>query len=154
MSTKATIAHGPTFHLYHEVFDDRFVYLELDGARFEASPDRVMVPIPVHVWEHVRRFPGIDLSLADATDDELRADVEAYVDERIARFEAAETDRERAFAGAFGALGYGPVEAPREEQVARGMEERRRRRDYERGVRAAVERLGSGGRPGSDDAGA
>ncbi|MGB3545189.1 hypothetical protein [Rubrivirga sp.] len=44
MSTKATVAHGPSFHLYHEVFDDRYVYLELDGAHFVASYDRVMVP--------------------------------------------------------------------------------------------------------------
>ena len=141
MSTKATIAHGPTFHLYHEVFDDRYVYLELDGAQFEASYDRVMVPIPVHVWEHVRRFPGIDLSLADATDDELRADVEAYVDERIARYEAAATDQQRAFANVIGSLGYGPADAPREEQVALGLKEREHRRKYERQVRAAIERL-------------
>ena len=157
MSTKATIARGPTFHLYHGVFDDESVYLELDGARFEASPDRVVVPIPVHAWEHARRFPGVDLSLADAADDELRADVEAYVDDRIVQYGAAETDRDRAFLAVVGSLVYGPADAPREEQVARGMEERRRRRDYERGVRAAVERLGSGGRPspgerpGSDD---
>ena len=91
--------------------------------------------------EHVRRFSGVDLSLADATDDELRADVEAYVDERIARYEAAKNDRERAFASVLGSLGYGPADAPREEQVAQGMEERTRRRAYEREVRAAIERL-------------
>lgn len=146
MSTKATIAHGPSFHLYHEVFDDRYVYLRLDGAHFEASYDRVTVPIPVHVWEHVRQFPGIDLSLADATDDELRADAEAYVDERIARYEAAETDQQRALANLVGSLGYGPADAPREEQVALGIEDAERRRTYQREVRAAIERL----RPGSD----
>lgn len=110
-----------------------------------------MVPVPVHVWEHVRRFPGVDLSLADATDDELRADVEAYVDERIVQYGSAETDRDRAFLAVVGSLVYGPADAPREEQVARGLESRRRRRDYERGVRAAVERLRSGGRSGSDE---
>ncbi|MDT0631424.1 hypothetical protein [Rubrivirga litoralis] len=145
MSTKATITYGPTFHLYHEVFDDRFVYLELDGAQFEASYDRVMVPIPVHVWEHVRRFPGVDLSLADATDDELRADVEAYVDERAARYAKAETERGRALAGLLGSLTYGSAADPREEQIARGIEDAERRRAYQREVRAAIGRLGSDG---------
>ena len=76
------------------------------------------MPVPVHIWEHARRHPGIDLSLADATDDELRAEVEAYVDERIARYEAATNDRERAFASVIGSIGYGPADAPREEQAA------------------------------------
>ena len=67
MSTKATIAHGPAFHLYHEIGDDHYVYLELEGVPFHAAYDRVVVPVPVHVWEHVRRFSGVDLSLADAT---------------------------------------------------------------------------------------
>lgn len=30
MSTKATIAYGQTFHCYHEVLDDDYVYLEND----------------------------------------------------------------------------------------------------------------------------
>ncbi|OZC01470.1 hypothetical protein [Rubricoccus marinus] len=141
MSTKATIAHGPTFHLYHEIGDDRYVYLEVEGVPFQASYDRVVVPVPVHVWEHARQFSGVDLSLADATDDELRAEVEAYVDERIARYEAATNDRERAFASVIGSIGYGPADAPREEQVAHGMEGRLRRRAYEREVRAAIEQL-------------
>ncbi len=37
MSTKSTLTHGPTFHLYNEVFDERTVYLELEGVPFEAS---------------------------------------------------------------------------------------------------------------------
>lgn len=150
MSTKATIAHGPTFHFYHEIGDDRYVYLEVEGVPFQASYDRVVVPVPVHVWEHARRHSGVDLSLADATDDELRAEVEAYVDERIARYEAATNDRERAFASVIGSIGYGPADAPREEQVAQGMERRLRRRAYQREVRAAIERL-DGGEPITED---
>jgi hypothetical protein len=37
MSTKSAIAHGRNFHLYHEPFDEDYVYLELEGAKFEAS---------------------------------------------------------------------------------------------------------------------
>ena len=86
MSTKATIAYGPNFHLYHEALDEDYVYLELEGVHFEASYQRVMVPIPVHIWEIIRRYPGIDLSFVDQTDGELRRYVEGEVDERIARY--------------------------------------------------------------------
>jgi len=76
MSTKITIAHGRNFHLYHEALDEDYVYLELEGTKFEASYNRVMVPIPVHVWEVIRRYPGIDLKYADRTDAEIRRYVE------------------------------------------------------------------------------
>ena len=49
MSTKITIAHGRNFHLYQEALDEDHVHLELEGIKFEASYNRVMVPIPVHV---------------------------------------------------------------------------------------------------------
>ena len=58
--------------------------------------------------------------------------------------EAATNDRERAFASVVGSIGYGPADAPPEEQVAQGMEGRLRRRTYEREVRAAIERLNEG----------
>lgn len=32
MSTKSTIAHGPTFHLYNDLGDERYVYLELESV--------------------------------------------------------------------------------------------------------------------------
>ncbi len=37
MSTKATVAYGPNFHLYKEVLSENFIYLELEGVSFEAS---------------------------------------------------------------------------------------------------------------------
>ena len=68
MSTKSTIAYGSTFHLYHEALDENHVYLELEQVEFEASYNRVMVPIPVHIWEVIRQYPGIDLSWAEKSD--------------------------------------------------------------------------------------
>jgi hypothetical protein len=41
MSTKSTIAYGRNFHLYHEALDEDYVYLELEGTKFEASYNRV-----------------------------------------------------------------------------------------------------------------
>ena len=89
MSTKATIAYGPNFHLYHEVLDEDYVYLELEGVQFEASYNRVLVPIPIHIWEVIRQYPGIDLAFADKTADEIRGYVEQQVDERLTHYREA-----------------------------------------------------------------
>jgi hypothetical protein len=62
MCTKSTIAysHGPDFdfHFFHEVLDDDGVYLELAGAdvQYEAGPGRVLVRIPVEIWEVIRQL--------------------------------------------------------------------------------------------------
>lgn len=93
MSTKATIAHGPNFHLYHDLLDEDNVYLELEGTQFEAGYNRVMVPIPVHVWEVIRQYPGIDLEYVDKTDAELSQLVEHQVDDRIKKYEEADERR-------------------------------------------------------------
>ena len=50
MSIKSTIAHGPNFHLYHEAFDEDYVYLELAGTKFEASYDRRRSPVKTIKW--------------------------------------------------------------------------------------------------------
>ena len=62
MSTKSSIACGPNFHLYHEAFEQDAVYLELEQAFFEASPNKVTVAIPVVIWEVIRQHAGADLS--------------------------------------------------------------------------------------------
>ena len=141
MSTKSTIAHGPSFHLYHEVGDDRYVYLEVEGVPFLAFYDRVVVPVPVHVWEHARRFPGVDLSLADETDKEVRERVEGAVDGRAVAYEEAGTDQQRALADLLGSIPYGSASDPRDEQIARGVEYYGHRRDHKRQVREAIRRL-------------
>ena len=84
MSTKATIAHGPTFHFYHEVFDENHVYLRREHLQFEAGSDRLMVPIPGHTGEVITLYPGIDLSLAAETYEQVVAGVGQAVGERIA----------------------------------------------------------------------
>ncbi len=140
MSTKATIAHGPNFHLYHEVMDEDFVYLELEGVQFEASYQRVMVPIPVHIWEAIRHYSGIDLSFADKTDDELRHYVERQVDERITAYrEAAQENRPRV--SLRGSLAYGSADLPRDQQVEEGMRHFTRVREHQRQIARAIAEL-------------
>ena len=86
MSTKATVAYGTNFHLYKEALDENFIYLELEGVQFEASYNRVMVPIPVHIWEVIRQYQGVDLSWPDKTDEEIIEYVEQEVNERIKQY--------------------------------------------------------------------
>ena len=50
----------------------------------------MMIPIPVHVWEVIRRYPGIDLKYADRTDAEIRRYVEQEVDKRLKMYEEAD----------------------------------------------------------------
>jgi hypothetical protein len=142
MSTKATIAYGKNFHFYHEVLDDQYVYLELEGVPFEASYNRVIVPIPIHIWEVIRKYPGVDLSLVDKTDDELCAQVEQAVDERIAEYNQLNEDaKQRGLFRLFGALTYGDVELPREEQIGRGIARFTELRERQRQIKRAIEEL-------------
>jgi len=141
MSTKATVAHGPTFHLYQEVLEDQYIYLELESVPFEASYNRVMVPIPVHIWEVIRQYTGVDLSFADQTDDDIRAHVERAVDERIANYQRAETEQQKALLLCLGAIPYGPADTPRDEQIAHGMTHFEALRERQRQIRRAIEEL-------------
>ena len=124
MSTKATIAYGENFHFYHEVMDEDHVYLEIETTHFEAGYGRVMLPIPIHIWETIRHLGGARLDLVNCTDAALLAMVETAVDERILRYqEALRAHPDRAgLMSLAGSLLYGRAEDPRAEQAVRGME--------------------------------
>lgn len=143
MSTKATIAYDDTFHFYHEMLDDDHVYLELHTTHFEAGYGRVMLPIPMHIWETIRHRGGAHLDLVDCADDALLAKVEAEVDTRIAQYqEALRTHPEhaslRSLAGSFV---YGSAEDPRPAQIASGLTYYRAERQRQRDLQAAMRRL-------------
>lgn len=139
MSTKSTIAHGRGFHFYHEALDEEGVYLELDDVEFEASYRRVMVRIPVDIWEVIRHTAPARLDLVDTSDEELRQMVERQVDERIAEYERVKGNpRQEALVGLFGALIFGGAGESREEQIRHGLEYYTRERERQRQV---VERM-------------
>jgi hypothetical protein len=140
MSTKATIAYGPAFHFYQEAFDDDAVYLELEGVQFEAGYNRVMVPIPVHIWEVIRQYPGVDLSFAEKTDAELAQFVEQEVEERLRRYQEA-SENAKGFMSLCGALVYGSADEPREQQIARGRAHFTNMRAHQRQIQAAIAEL-------------
>ncbi len=143
MSTKATIAYGDNFHFYHEVLDDDHVYLELDTTNFEAGYGRVMVPIPIHIWETIRHMGAARLNLVNHTDEDLLAMVEADVDERIADYQKAlrETPDRAGLFRFFGGGTYGGADEPREQQIAQGVECFQRERQRQREVQAAIDKL-------------
>jgi hypothetical protein len=140
MSTKSTIAYGPNFHLYHEVLDEDFVYLELEGAQFEAGYNRVMVPIPIHIWEVIRQYRGTELTYAAKTDAELSEYVEHEVAERLARFETAD-EKSRNLVSVLGSGVYGRADDPRERQIAAGIEYFTKVREHEQQIKQAIEEL-------------
>jgi hypothetical protein len=133
MSTKATIAHGKAFHFYHECFDDDHVYLEIEGTEFEAGYNRVMVPIPIHIWEIIRERGGADISLAPLTDAELNACVEKEVDHRIAEYERITKEGGQTWF-LFG------VDRPRDEQIAETRDRLYQERQHQREIAVAIAR--------------
>jgi hypothetical protein len=140
MSTKITSARGENFHLYSEAFDEDYIYLQLTGVKFEATPETVTVPIPLDVWEKIRTIPGIEFDLVDHSDEDLARLVAYNVDDRRAHYkkslaEAEKTGTVSLFAEIVGSLIYGQVDAPREDQIAGGIKYYRKRREYQQAVK-------------------
>jgi hypothetical protein len=116
------------------------VYLELEQVQFEASYNRVMVPIPVHIWEVIRQYSGIDLSWADKSDTEILDHVSQRVDERIRDYEAAEPNK-KGLVSLFGGLVFGKADEPREAQIEQGVTHYQRLREHQQQVKAAIVEL-------------
>lgn len=143
MSTKATIAYGEQFHLYHELGDDNNIYLRLDQPSFNASPDQVTVAIPLHIWEFVRQYQGVDFSWADKTDEEIFAYVEGEIDKRLADYKVSTDSFMERLLSFAGSLSYGDVNLPREEQIRRGVATFQDERTRQQKIRDAIDKLQS-----------
>lgn len=141
MSTKCSIAHGDNFHLYQDLLDDEHVCLRLGHVDFEASRDEVTVKIPLHLWEFLRSFPGADLSEANKTDDEIDQEANERVGERLAKVEATASDSAASLLELGGAFVMGPIELPREQQIANCVQHLRRLRHQQREVLGRIDAL-------------
>ena len=141
MSTKCSIAHGTGFHLYNDSFDDEHVFLQLDKADFEATPDSVMVKLPLHVWEYIRSFPGADLSDADLSDEQIHEEAIKAVDARMTQAAQSKRGEIRNLIGAASDLVMGGIELPRDHQIASYVAHRQRQRAQQQEVLARVEAL-------------
>ena len=143
MSTRVTLAYGRDFQFYRELFDDEHLCLELETTHYEASYGRILVEIPVHIWEVIRRRGRAEFDLANKSDDELRQMVESKVDERIRLYHDAVVKGE---SGPFLAvrhfsLPYGPADTPRDRQIEMGFEHYVRRRNHQQQIRACIVEL-------------
>ncbi len=145
MTVKATLAYGKNFHFYHEGLDNNHVYLELEDVPYDVGYRRIMVAIPIDVWEVIRGLGAANLDLVDASDDELIGAVEKKVDERLVAYEEARASApERAEWLRFSdSAAFGSMDEPRERQIAKGIEyyKTERARQREVGLRIARHKI-------------
>lgn len=140
MSSKYSVAQGDDFQLYSDVNDEGHVFLRVDNTFFEASPRGVTVRLPLHVWEYLRAFPGADLTAAHLSDEQIEQEAIDAVEARLAR--AAECpDEEGSLFGVGAKFIMGESDLPRERQIAKYVEHRRRQREHHRSVLAQVQAL-------------
>jgi hypothetical protein len=145
-TTADTQSPNFNFHFPQEVpFDHDHVYLELTGADldYEARPGRLLVRIPVEVWEVMRHQAPADLRFADWTDEQIDAYVEQEVDERIREYHqhlegAGRSDR---MLMPSVCLGFGSAADPREQQLEAGREYFRELRDQQTQRKRRIEQL-------------
>jgi hypothetical protein len=141
MSTKVTVAYGNNFHFYRECLDEDFIYLELEGVEFEAGYNRVMVAIPVHIWEVIRKYEGVDLSWASRTDEEILEYVEKEVDERMERYQQTEEKKGKQLIALLGSIPFGSADIDRSEQIKRGVSHFKRLREHQLQIQQAIQEL-------------
>ena len=141
MSTKITVAYGNNFHFYRECLDEDFIYLELEGVEFEAGYNRVMMPIPVHIWEVIRKYEGVNLSWASQTDEEILQYVEKEVDERIERYQQTEEEKGKQLMALLGSIPFGTADIPRCEQIEQGVSYFKKLREHQQQIKQAIQEL-------------
>jgi hypothetical protein len=136
MPVKVTLAYGKNFHFFHEALDANQVYLELEDAVFEVGYRRIMISIPIDIWETIRGLGGASLDLMNASDEELAQLVEKAVNSRIAEYERVrKSDPEKAELLRFSnSIIYGPADETREHQMLKGLEYHRTERGRQREV--------------------
>lgn len=140
MSTKSTIYHGPNFHFYTEGFDDDHVFLSLWNTEFEVDNEEVMLAIPVEIWETIRGYQSMSFDDVNKSDDDLLREVEDAVEKRM--YEYAKADgRRRAITAFAGSFVYGSADLPKQEQVTRGFEYRKREREHQQHVLKHIQEL-------------
>jgi DNA-binding Lrp family transcriptional regulator len=137
---KTTLAYGRNFHFFQERLENNFVYLELEDAPYDVGYRRIMVAIPVDVWEVIRNLGELRLDLVDADDEELMGLVESKVDKRMVEYaRVRSSDTEKAELLRFNdSMAFGAADEEREKQVTRGLEYFRTERERQRGIAARM----------------
>lgn len=124
MTVRTTLAYGRNFHFYLQAHENNYVYLELEDVPYEAGYRRVMLALPVDVWETLRGLAATQLELVNASDADLIELVTLKVGERVREYESSRASSpETADSVRFkNSIMFGLADAPREEQVERGLQ--------------------------------
>lgn len=133
MSTRSTIWYDPdsNWHLYWDGFDRDHVYLQfpmpgspLVGTHDNGADLAPALRIPLHIFKGIV-FEGVALErlkFVGMSEERLRAEAEAAVDEHRAYLEAHKDSR---IFQLMGVLTFGPPESTREEMIESYIESTR-----------------------------
>lgn len=140
MPPKVTIAYGRDFHFFRDAQESNFVYLELEDVPFEVGYRRVMIAIPIDVWQTLRTLAHVELDLINMSDAELIELVETRVSERVMKYEKARaSSSENAELIRFNeSIKFGPADEEREAQIARGISYYKSERERQRAITARM----------------
>lgn len=140
MTVKTTLAYGRNFHFYLQAHENNYVYLELEDVPYEVGYRRVMLALPVDVWETLRGLAATQLDLINASDAELIEMVTLKVDERVSEYKRVRSsDPEKADTVRFkNSIMFGTADAPPEEQVERGIQYYKLERERQRAIVARM----------------
>lgn len=100
-----------------------------------------MMPIPIHIWEVIRQYSGIDLSWAVKTDEEIMHHVEQEVDRRIQEYQQADDEKYQRLIALLGAIPYGSADTPRQQQLDLGIAYFHLLREHQQQIKQAIEQL-------------
>jgi hypothetical protein len=136
MAVKATLAYGKNFHFYQEALDNNFVYLELEDAPYDIGYRRIMIAIPIDVWETIRGLGAAHLDLVNTSDEDLIALVNHQVDERIAQYEqsrGSNSEKDALLRFSNSAI-FGAADEAREQQIMKGIDYYKTERERQRQI--------------------
>ena len=140
MPPKISIAYGKNFHFYREAHEHNYVYLEMEDVPYEVGYLRVMLAIPVDIWETIRSLGAPSLDLVNASDADLLEKVMNRVDERAAEYERARSSNREVteMIRLRDSLIFGAADEPHEDQVARGVHSYKVERERQRAIVARM----------------
>lgn len=140
MTVRTTLAYGRNFHFYLHAHENNYVYLELEDVPYEVGYRRVMIALPVDVWETLRGLAATQFDLVNASDAQLIELVTLKVDDRVSEYKRVQsTGPEKADEARFkNSIMFGPADATREEQVERGLQYYRMERERQRSIVARM----------------
>ena len=117
MSTKSTVAlYGKDWHLYEELADDFWhIWLEFPKEALEATDGSFALRIPIAAWRELRHGIGPYEKYLDMPKEELRQEAEAWVADRLLRYNQA--DERTKWTVGFGGAAVADINDPFETQV-------------------------------------